>query len=620
MKKLYAFVFLQLFLVIGLQAGNITLRFTSNHHCAYVPTDSILIENLTRGGSISLYHPDTTLTLVTTNIAHPENLPGELFLSQNYPNPFSGITNFNIGIPEKDIVRIRVFDLMGRELAAREQSLTPGVHQFAFHACNKQVYFLNVQSNNSFSQQMMLQPGKSDRTTSSISYLGHAQANAYQADLKDAGFMFEPGDELRFVSYVTANHGGIVSDVIVDAPQSDTDYFFDIENEEPLPPSEISGDTRVPANEADLLYTVEAVPGLSYEWTVPGGWTILEGQGSSEIRVQAGSASGNIDVAAYNGCGTSPQSTLAVTVLYSLNLAASPATGGLCTGEGLYEVGEEVSITANPASGYLFIKWTDLQDVEVSTDADYTFMMPQAHITYIAHFEIGEGPGGGVTDIDGNHYNTVNIGGLEWMASNLRTSRYRDGSEIPGGFDAAEWNNNTSGAHAIYDHSNVPGIDSEKEMVEAYGKLYNFYAVEDERGLCPVGWRVPTDAEWTGLTSYLINNYDNVSFGNVANRLKSCRQVGSPLGGDCDTDEHPRWNAHTTHYGSDDFGFAALGAGIRGGSEGMFQGIGTDGIYWTSTQFTSNVYWTRYILVDNGMVFRIGHDRNMGFSVRCVRE
>jgi uncharacterized protein (TIGR02145 family) len=103
---------------------------------------------------------------------------------------------------------------------------------------------------------------------------------------------------------------------------------------------------------------------------------------------------------------------------------------------------------------------------------------------------------GSMTDQEGNVYKTIVIGTQEWMAENLNTSIYRNGDAIPTNLDdAAAWLNTTSGAWAYY--------NSDASYACPYGKLYNWYACVDARQLCPVGWHVPTNAEWSVLTSYL---------------------------------------------------------------------------------------------------------------------
>ena len=218
-----------------------------------------------------------------------------------------------------------------------------------------------------------------------------------------------------------------------------------------------------------------------------------------------------------------------------------------------------------------------------------------------------------VVDIDGNVYGTVTIGNQEWLAVNLRVTRYNNGDAIPTGLSDTEWSNTTSGAYAIYNNDN--------DMLEAYGKLYNWFAVDDARGLCPEGWSVPSDDDWTQLVDYVASQgfpNDNETNGS-ANALKSCRQADSPLGGDCDTSEHPRWNSHNTHYGFDEFGFSALPGGARLTS-GYYFNFGYDGFWWSSSEYSSLHAWRWYIGSHFGNVSRGYTNKKNGFSVRCFRD
>ncbi len=226
---------------------------------------------------------------------------------------------------------------------------------------------------------------------------------------------------------------------------------------------------------------------------------------------------------------------------------------------------------------------------------------------------------GSVTDIDGNVYATIIVDGVEWMAENLRTTRYVDGTHIPSGLDSDDWSSTTSGAFTVYDPDNVDDIDTQGEMVDLYGKLYNWYAVDDERNLCPEGWHVPTADQWDALSDHLIDTYDDVYAFNVGNALKSCRQVGSPLGGECDTDEHPRWDAHDTEYGIDLVGFSAFAAGSRN-FLGNYFNLANFAFFWTSSENPpeGNVTYRRLVR-DSGEVQDISTSENAGFSVRCVK-
>jgi uncharacterized protein (TIGR02145 family) len=216
-----------------------------------------------------------------------------------------------------------------------------------------------------------------------------------------------------------------------------------------------------------------------------------------------------------------------------------------------------------------------------------------------------------VTDYDGNVYNTILIGDQCWMKENLNTIRDADGNDI-----------------IRYCYNNDPSY------CEYYGGLYSWTTLMNGssssngnpsgvQGICPNGWHVPSEAEWDELTNYLINNYVDINSNNVGNKLKSCRQVNSPLGGDCNTSDHPRWNPHTIAYATNDFGFSALGGGYREYESFIF--LGYYGCWWSSTEYSSDFAWTRLMEYGSGIVFRfdnlVGNSfKTYGFSVRCVKD
>ncbi|TVQ95051.1 MAG: T9SS C-terminal target domain-containing protein [Bacteroidetes bacterium] len=554
MKKLTIFL-LFIFVVTNINAQDegITLRFTANHTCSYAQLDSIFIENLSQGGSKVLYYPDTVLFLVITNIGIIEGGFGNLYVSQNYPNPFSALTYIDVYLATPDVVALNVYDLKGRTVARHEDKLEEGMHRFSFSAGVEKTYILTVTSNNHIEKRIMLQMGVAGTAVSEIRFLGASADDLPKATPKSTDFNFNPGDNLRFTGFVTDFSGNMDYDVINDAPESSTEYLFDIANTPPEQPSEISGEDYVPAHTTGLVYEVEGVEGLTYQWSVPDGWEITYGQGSHAITVDAGSDGGDISVKAENNCGMGEASVLSVDV---------------------YD---------DPGIIY----------------------------------------GDGVTDIDGNEYLTVIIGNQEWMAENLRVTRYSNGDGIPTGLSNSEWGSTTSGAYAVYLHGDIVGLNSDEEVLEAYGALYNWYAVDDSRGLCPIGgWSVPSDDDWTQLVNYVAdqgypNEKDNPNW--AANALKSCRQVNSPQGGECNTSEHPRWNSHDTNYGLDKFGFSALPGGRRY-SSGGYGNVGIYGRWWSATEFHSASAWLRYMWSGSGSVYRFSPTKRLGVSVRCVKN
>ncbi len=215
-----------------------------------------------------------------------------------------------------------------------------------------------------------------------------------------------------------------------------------------------------------------------------------------------------------------------------------------------------------------------------------------------------------VTDIDGNVYPTTVIGNQEWMAENLRTSRYVNGETIVVSDGGENWANTYEGAWIVYEN------DETNKLL--YGKLYNWYAVQDSRGICPAGWRVPADEDWQELTQYL----DPETWGNNNNAgtlLKSRRQVNSPLGGEFSTAEHPRWDAHSQRYGTDEHDFAALPAGnhtVTGG----FMHKGSYGYFWSATESADAFAYASVLIHTHRGMSRSAYPKNTGLSVRCIKD
>lgn len=305
---------------------------------------------------------------------------------------------------------------------------------------------------------------------------------------------------------------------------------------------------------------------------------------------------------------------------YTLSIFVNPQEGGTAEGKGSYKAGEEVCLTAVANEGYQFLNWSDAGDEVVSTENEFVYTMPGMDVTLTTNFIIEDGTAGSVTDIDGNEYKTVKIGGKEWMAENLRTTRYNDGTDIPSGLSDDEWEETDEGAYAVHPHRDVEGIDSEAEMADTYGKLYNWYAVDNDRGLCPEGWQVFSAFDWEELVDYLMSSYDDLGPENIGNILKSCRQVGSPLGGECNTEEHPRWEAHDVHYGTDEFGFSALPGGSRKSYGEFTNYVGFHGRFWTSTQTEPTQAARWYLQYDSStMHWDSNVYKEAGLSVRCVK-
>lgn len=252
--------------------------------------------------------------------------------------------------------------------------------------------------------------------------------------------------------------------------------------------------------------------------------------------------------------------------------------------------------------------------------AKYSFGIFYGSVIGFYTLPIPDGVQGTITDIEGNVYSTITLATKEWMTENLRTTKFKDGSEIALVTDNSQWHSTSSPAFSWFDNLL-------ETYGNAYGALYNGYAVLDNRGLCPEGWRVSSNADWSRLISYfytVLNIPNDNSFSNNAtgNRLKSCRQVNSPLGGNCNTSQHPRWNQNPhSFFSRDDFGFSALPGGQRTSFEnpGEFKDVGKLGCFWTSTPTTGDRISYK-VFNEYTIILDYSGAKNNGFSVRCVRD
>jgi uncharacterized protein (TIGR02145 family) len=196
---------------------------------------------------------------------------------------------------------------------------------------------------------------------------------------------------------------------------------------------------------------------------------------------------------------------------------------------------------------------------------------------------------GSVTDIDGNTYATIQIGKQVWMAENLRTTRYRNGDPITNVTDKGMWGGLSSGAWCHYEN------DPKYEV--PYGKVYNWYTVKDPRKVCPTGWHVPTDAEWTVLTDYL--------GGGAGGKMKS---TGTQYG------FSPKTGA------TNESGFSGLPGGYRSYNGGGFGVLGYVGLWWSASESGAEYAWNRGLSGNNADVARNYDGKRNGFSVRCLRD
>ena len=190
------------------------------------------------------------------------------------------------------------------------------------------------------------------------------------------------------------------------------------------------------------------------------------------------------------------------------------------------------------------------------------------------------------TDPDGNTYTTVTIGTQVWMTENLRTTKYNDNTAIPLVTDNTSWGKLTTPGYSWYNNDPTTKI-----------AFYNGYTI-DTRKLCPTGWHVPSDAEWTILTDYL--GGESVAAGKL-------KEIGTS-----------HWNSPNTG-ATNSSGFTALPVGGRS-FNGNYDTMGLLALWWSSTATSTTTAWYRFIMVNDNKVTRFNPCKCYGYSVRCLKD
>jgi uncharacterized protein (TIGR02145 family) len=197
----------------------------------------------------------------------------------------------------------------------------------------------------------------------------------------------------------------------------------------------------------------------------------------------------------------------------------------------------------------------------------------------------------GCVDYDGNSYATVQIGNQLWMSENLKTTHYNNGDEIPTNLDDSSWELANYGTVAVY--------DDQESNIDTYGRLYNWYAVVDNRGVCPENFHVPTDGEYILLTNYLGGN--DIAGGKM-------KEAGL---------EH--WDSPNTG-ATNESGFSGLPGGFRNVT-GSYVYMGSDGYFRSSSEYSSSQAWFHSLHSVWEEVYRgFNMNKSSGNSVRCIGD
>ena len=566
-------------------AQTVTLAFTGrdggNHH---IELSYVSVTNVTKGWQEYLFWPDTVLTIQGENgIPDAQTVSGfSLQVSPCSPNPFDGSTDVTLTFAEAGAVELEMVDMNGRAVVETFQktALQPGVHQFRVALAHAGIYVLTARHGGRISSlKLVCQKGGS---ANAVDYAGLAGT-----DIREAGSArshtrglvtrpFDPGDQMQYQGYAIINYEEEESQCI-EQPLADSQTFV----------------LSFSATQVDTPVVVTADVTVVTDFSALGGGQVTDDGGdSTTVRGVCIGILPNPTVAGRhtvdgNGMGpfTSQLSGLSSNITYYVRAYATNHLGTV--------YGEEKTFTIpiNPDGDAL-----SCQGIPV------------------------------VVDIDGNRYNTVQIGQQCWMRENLRTKRYADGSPILEGEG-----HSTSVGYWYYPMDQA-------EYMSTYGLLYNWPAAmrgaapsslnpSGVQGVCPNGWHVPSDAECTQLFNYVRGQTHFWCAGDSAKIGKSlAATAGWDLSGlDPCTVGNPDYTTNNaTGFGAVPAGFHSVPVVSPSGSAAG--GLGYVTFYWTCTGSLNaygdyNVYyWGLHSNYEAVMHHDFADTDGDAQSVRCVKD
>ena len=595
MKNILFSLIFAILLPLDMMAQSVTLTFTGKDaNNNRVQLDRVSVTNLTKGWQETIYWPDTTLTMQNGTGIDDYADNGGFSLSQNNPNPFNGTTDVLLTVANAGSVTMEIADVNGRiVVGANDYSPLPGHHQFRVTLSAAGTYVMTARQNGKSSSIKMVNNGGGNGN--GIEYAGeivkttHALSQQPKSHIRGTTTNpFNFGDMMEYVGYATINGTEVESERISQMQGASQTFalVFDLY---------ASGSPMVSTLSVSNLTSSSAeVSGIVLS---DGGnivvergfcWDTLASPTLNNASLQCGAGVGNfigaisglmgettyyVRAYATNGEGTSYGAVFSFTT--------PQYTGGNGGGNG-----------GSGGSGgeHTYVEW----DGEGLNPND--------------SYPCEGAPT--LTDIDGNVYNTVQIGNQCWMKENLRTTHYANNTEIP-----------TSSSISPTDpYRYAPGND--ENNVPIYGYLYNWTAAmhgassssanpSGVQGICPTGWHLPSTAEWSQLINYVGSQSQYVCGSNSLNVAKA---LAATTGWNIIGDECAVGNIASANNST---GFSALPSGSRGVLG--FNSIGNSCSFWSSVGNSSN--GNRYQLEYNDATINLNSVvRDAGLSVRCIKD
>lgn len=560
MKKLIIFTTAVLSCVVGF-AQTVTLTFTGrdadNHFIAF---DRVEIGNVTRSWQETIYYPDTIIVLGGTGIEENAFTKG-FALAQNNPNPFEVTTNATLTTSESGEVTMEMLDMNGCIVASQKfAAIQAGAHQFVLTVAAPGTYILIARQNGKTSSIKMVNKG--EEAINRVEYVGLSGTKAEIPEQKNGskGIISSPfnvGDEMVYIGYVNINGVEYTSQTIR-KNQIVSEVFL-----------------------------------LNFNTTTPAGLATVTTDTITDIHSTTATCGGN--VVNDGGYGVIERG-----ICWSTTPNPVFNDNHISNGDGLGAY--TCQLTNLSESTTYYVRAYATNSVGIAYGEQQSFTTPST-----PSFTCGVST---VSDYDGNLYNTVVIGTQCWMKENLRTTHYANGNSI--------LNGNTSSLTIPYYFD----YNSSDMILPLRGYLYNRVAVMNGanssnanpsgvQGICPTGWHVPSDAEWTQLINYMGSQSQYVCGGDSTYIAKALASVTgwNNSNNTCAVGNNPSANNAS--------GFSAVPAGYWIGSS--FTHVGKYTRFWSTTSAggSGNAGFCRRIAYD-GANLGIGSDEYSGFSVRCL--
>ena len=641
MNRLFLLV-LCFFISLETFSQEITVRFIGQLNDAnYCRLDSVSVTNITRNWTETVEYPDTIIVLGST-VSSNQNVPVFQELRQNTPNPFDCETRVELSVSQREDVRMQLLDAYGKQYAEYKGSLDAGVHIFDISTVSPQTYVLNAIVNSRSYSIRMINVGSG--CSSSIKYAGIAEGITAKL-ISNNEFLL--GDNMRYVGYANID-GMTLTSEFVEQQQVVNQYITLPFTYYSCPMVETLSATDIATASATLRGNITNAGGLPI--TSRGFYYGTSADDISQvITVDVG-----IGEYAANLTGLSP------TTMYFYYAFASNDMG-ISTGEIMSYTTNEISVptlqtlevsdvsadsaTLNAiitddggteiiARGFYWGTSVDnLTNNVVCDESENTFSANITGLTLLTTYyycayatnstgtSVGEvlsfvacncGGNNIVIDYDENIYETVLIGEQCWMKENLRTTHYADGTFIP-------LKTTTSSSNTAYRY--LP--DENENNVSIYGYLYNRPAAmhgesgssanpSNVQGICPNGWHLPSDAEWTQLTDYL-SSHSEYQCDDVTTKI--AKSLASTTGWRSSTTTCAVGNIPENNNLTD---FSVYPAGDYNGS---YNDFGRSAYFWSATGLHDGASgYYRHLVFNNSNVSRYSYDNFFGISVRCIRD